>query len=278
VNADERLWEELRAVGLNSIEDLTVEEALLLVKRYAVWIPVEAYVSAPWLAPFARRRIRIREDARVGGEKRDMWGFPDYRGYFSDDNSLIKAIHKGKRVIPTTSPYADSKLSGGMICCHVWPDTTKKPLLFSFVPNLVWLPKSLAPLSDNHGSDAPHPVHDYLKGVSVGRFFSQIVAVGSQRVARAWDELGSAQILPILDPSNELSDATKLVRLSTGRISRHVKFLDEVLNGSKQPSRFSKRYHAGVGKGFDPSFPPIDKAVPTPVLRELLREMGDCRE
>jgi len=278
VNADERLWEELRAVGSNSIEDLTVEQTLLLVKRYAVWIPVEAYVSAPWLAPYARRCIRIREDARVGGEERDMWGFPDERGYFTDDNSLIKQIHKGKRVIPTTSPYADRKLSGGMICCHVWPGTTKNPLLFSFVPNLVWLPKSLAPLSDNHGGDAPHPVHDYLKGVSVGRFFSQIVAVGSQRVARAWDELGRDQILPIPDHSNELSDATKLVKLSTGRVSRIVKFLDEVLNGSKDPSRFSKRYHAGVGKGFDPSFPPIGRAVPTSVLRELLQEMEDCRK
>ncbi len=276
MNADELLWRELRAAGLNSIEELTVEQALLLVRRYAVWIPVEAYRSAPWLAPYARRCIRIREDERVGGEERDMWGFPDERGYFTDDNSLIKQIHKGKRVIPTTSPYADKQLSGGMICCHVWPGTTKNPLLFSFVPNLVWLPKSLAPLSDNHDGDTPHPVHEYLKSVSVGRFTPQIVETGTQRVARAWDELGCKQVIPIPDPANELSDAAKLVKLSTGRISRLVKFLEEVLNGNDQPSRFSKRYHAGVGKGIDPSFPALSHAVPTSVIHELLQEMKNC--
>lgn len=276
MNADELLWKELRLRDVRAIEELTVEDALDLVKRYAVWIPIDVYRKSPWIAPYARRCTRIREDERVGGEERDMWGFPDKRGYFTDDNSLIKQIHKGKRVLPAGGPYGEMKLSSGMICCHVWAGTTKNPLLFSFVPNLVWLPKSLAPLSDNHESDAPHPAHEYLKGISVSRFSTELVEVGTPRVARAWSELGYEQVVPIPELVNELSDANKLVKLSTGRVLRLIKFLEAALYGSKPPTRFSKRYHAGIGRGIDLSFPPMTHAVPEGAILELLQEMKAC--
>lgn len=277
MNADELLWKELHGRGIFSIDGLAIEDALDLAKRYAVWIPVDTYVRAPWLAPYAVRRARIRNDARVKGGERDMWGFPDDQGYFTDDNSLIKQIHKGKRVTPGTSPYQSIRLSGGMICCHVWAGTTKNPLLFSFVPNLVWLPKSLAPLSDNHDGGEPHPVHTYLQAVSVSRFGSQIVEVGAERVVAAWDELGYRGISPNNDLSYELTDHAKLVRLASGRVTRMIKFLEAILQEGGTPARFSKRYHAGVGKGSDLSFPSVTQAVSAKDLRALLAEMKACQ-
>jgi len=277
MNADELLWDELHARQISSISELTSEEAIDLVSRYGVWIPVQAYENVPWLAPYAIRRSRVRSDVRVEGEKRDMWGFPDERGYFTDDNSLIKQIHKGKRVHPSGSPYQDSKLSTGMVCCHVWSGTTQNPLLFSFIPNLVWLPKSLAPLSDNHDGSIAHPVHDHLKRVSMFRFREHGVASAHERTQQAWAALNCSGLVPCAGDSFEMSDANKLIKLANGRVSRLVLFVEDLLGTGPRPKKFSKRYHAGVGRGIDKSFPSVDSVIPREDLVHLLAELRSCQ-
>ncbi len=277
MDADVTLWAELHNRGIESISSLSADDAIDLASRFAVWIPVETYVSSPWLAPYAVRRVRNRTDQRVNGPKRDMWGFPDERGYFTDDNSLIKQIHKGKRVKEIDSPYGTSKLSSGMVCCHVWSGTTQNPLLFSFIPNLVWLPKSLAPLSDNHDGNSPHPVHGFLKSVSLTRFREYTVHRGSQRVQRAWDELDVSFVGPSDRRSFELADAEKLVKLASGRVDRFVNFIEELIEPDSRPQRFSRRYHAGVGRGIDQTFPAVDLAVSVEDLRILLSDIRSCR-
>lgn len=140
IDADGVLRAELTARGHSDLSTLSSAEIVELVRRYALWLPVDTYRRAPWLAPYAIRRLRNRTDERAPGPKRDLWGFPDENGYFADDNSLIKGVIKNLAVRPACNPYGSSKLGKGLVCCHVWPATTTEPLLFSFVPNLVCQP------------------------------------------------------------------------------------------------------------------------------------------
>ena len=75
----------------------------------------------------------------------------------------------------------------GLICCHVWPATTTNPLLFSFVPNVVWLPRSLAGYSDAHLEGPPHLAHEVLKATAIRRYPTASPDVGRARAGEAWD-------------------------------------------------------------------------------------------
>ena len=130
IDGDALLGAELSLRGISALADLSTGEIVELVCRYAVWLPVETYLRSPWLAPYAVRRIRSRLDPLAPGPKRDLWGFPDERGYFSDDNSLIKGVVNNLRVNCDQSPYGDRPIGKGMVCCHVWAGTTGNPLLW----------------------------------------------------------------------------------------------------------------------------------------------------
>ena len=130
MNADELLWVELAQLGVSTIGELSTDDVIDLSLRYAVWMPIETYTKSPWLAPFAIRKLRVRTDPHVSGPARDLWGFPDLHGRFTDDNSLIKGATRGRVVQGKWSPYGASKLSTGMVCCHVWPNSTGDAELF----------------------------------------------------------------------------------------------------------------------------------------------------
>lgn len=283
MDADQVLWKELHHRGITSVGDLDHAQISELVVRYAVWMPVNVYQKTPWLAPFAVRRGRHRIDARVGGNKRDLWGFPDEAGYFTDDNSLIKSFFKKQRVqdFGRLSPYGTACFRRGMWCCHVWASTTIDPLLFSFVPNLVWLPVSLAHFSDNHLARPPHPVHEMLKEIALFRYFQYRTLTANERVQAAWTKLGILN--PAIPKSTkyqmaEFSDSERIVRLVDKRIHRFIEFLDSLGDGaSPKAKRFSKRYHSGKGARIDRSVPSVDLVVSGNALNQLRTEINNCR-
>ena len=59
---------------------------------------------------------------------------------------------------PPDHLYTGHRPWRGFTACHIWRDLRdsriagEDPWLYSFVPNLVWLPSGLAPLTDRHGS------------------------------------------------------------------------------------------------------------------------------
>ena len=278
MDADAVLWAELSQRGITDLDQLSDDEVVNLALRFAVWIPVETFVRAPWLAPFAVRKIRIRNDDRAPGDKRDLWGLPDESGYFTDDNSLIKGMFRNRSVRPNSSPYGAGRLRKGMVCCHVWASTTTDPLLFSFVPNLVWLPRTLAPYSDNHQTADPHPVHNTLKQVALDRYRSVRTGVSAGRVEQAWERLEPVTESVVDHERFEFDVDGQLVNLVDGRLARLTGFLSAVLDGEgARPKRFSRRYHASVGRGIDPTTPPIDRIVNRDNLQRLLDEMESCR-
>lgn len=257
---------------------MSESEVVELVLRFAVWLPVETFTKAPWLAPFAVRKVRIREEPNAPGEKRDLWGLPDSEGYFTDDNSLIKSVVLRKSLIPTTNAYGNSRLTAGLVCCHIWPHTTASPLLFSFIPNLVWLPKSLAPYSDGHLARPPHVAHQVLQRVSLYRYFEHETEVASDRVSLAWAQLEAPAAVSVpLIVATELADGAAVVKLVNNRLERMCRFLAATLEfGSAPPPRFSRRYHAGVGKGIDESVDSVQKSLSATLRGARLEEMRSC--
>lgn len=277
IDAERILWSELASLGVTDIKDLSANEAVDLVMRYALWIPLDTFSAAPWIAPFAVRKVRIRTDSRAPGPKRDLWGMPDEDGYFTDDNSLIKPVVQ-RLDTSASSPYRGSRVTRGLVCCHLWPSTTTDPLLFSFIPNLAWIPKTLAPYSDAHMSGPPHPAHHALRSVARARYEAFTPLVGRERARRAW------QALPA-DPqtdghnydSHEVVAGRKVSDLATKRVGRMMAFLQGTLNGNVPlPNRFSKRYHAGVGPGIDRSVWPVQEAVSVEARERLLADLRAC--
>lgn len=273
MDADALLASELHQRGVAEVGELPDDEIVELGLRYAIWLPLQSFIQTPWLAPFAVRRIRIRTDVNAPGPPRDLWGFPDSLGYFTDDNSLIKGVVRGRRVEGSASPYGQEKLSTGLVCCHVWPATTSDPLLFSFVPNLVWLPRSLAGFSDAHFRVRdPHPLHFALRAIGVERFISVAPKVGAERVTTAWQRLIANPELHLRQPdhpASELSGAETISRAANRRIERVVDFLTELDAGRLPQRRVSRRYHAGIGARIDQTVPAVQSFVSPLTLRSL---------
>jgi hypothetical protein len=270
---------ELTTMGVTNVSELPVEKVFDLAHRYAIWIPTATVTEAPWIAPYALRKVRIRTEPHAPGNPRDLWGTPTPDGYFTDDNSLIKPVVLRRKLRNSSSPYGTAAVTQGLVCCHFLAGTTTDPMLFSFIPNLVWLPKDLASLTDAHTASEPHPLHDYMKTVSRERYRAIMGNADRARVEGAWNALSEpTRSLAMPDPNswNELADPAPLTRLIVNRLKRIVSFLDATLGSGPRPKRFSRRYHAGVGPRIDPSVWPVQDFVSVETRASLVRDLRRC--
>lgn len=275
MDADARFLSSINRLGISGLEEISEDHLVDLALKFAIWPSVATYCDTPWFAPFAIRRIRVRVEPNAPGVKRDLWGLPNESGYFTDDNSLIKGLILNRPLSPETNPYGGSRITRGLVCCHIWSGTTASPLLFSFVPNLVWLPKSLARYSDAHFAAKPHPIHHALKQISLERYGS---VVRNRRVESAWQLLEPPTPL-ILNHivQTEIADDGKISDLVKKRVKRMIDFLEATLDSdSEMPRRFSKRYHAGIGNGIDKSVWPVQSWLTEETRLKLLEEMTTC--
>jgi len=275
VDADAHFLSSVNRLGISSLEEISEDHLVDLALKFAIWPSVATYCDTPWFAPFAIRRIRVRVEPNAPGVKRDLWGLPNESGYFTDDNSLIKGLILNRPLSSESNPYGGSRITRGVVCCHIWSGTTTSPLLFSFVPNLVWLPKSLASYSDAHAAAKPHPIHNALKQISIERYGS---IIRNHRVESAWQLLDPPTPL-ILNHiiQTEIADDGKISDLVKKRVKRMIDFLEATLDlNSEMPQRFSKRYHAGIGNGIDKSVWPVQSWLTEEVRLKLLEEMRIC--
>ena len=275
MNAEILFQQTIRSMGYSSVSDIEEDKLVELALKFAIWPSKSTYEETPWLAPFAIRRVRVRVEPNAPGPKRDLWGLPTELGYFTDDNSLIKSLVLRKSLSPQNNAYDGAKISSGLVCCHIWSGTTGSPLLFSFVPNLVWLPKSLAPFSDAHQAADPHPIHDALKQASLNRYGTEHKLA---RVATAWALLprpGSVS-LPNYSPI-ELADDGKISKLVHKRINKMTRFLTDILNADvSKPNRFSIRFHAGSGPRIDKSVLTVQEWLPQEMITARISELKEC--
>lgn len=277
MDADLVLRKSLGLSSADSFERFSEEEIVNLAAKFAIWPLIHSYRRAPWLARFALRRQRHRIDDRTPGEKRDLWGMPNESGFFADDNSLLKSIFKNISISGIDNPYGNRTISRGLVCCHIWPATTGNPVLFSFLPNLVWLPKSLSRFTDVFADKPIHKVHFVLQELSYQRYHDLQVLTGFEDSIEAWKllerpELGLAKGLPFIEMNTE----PKLSGLVHQRHTRLKSFLDAALEETPSPHRrFSKRYHLGHGSGIDRTVPPITELVSAENLKDLRRIVVD---
>jgi hypothetical protein len=160
-----------------------------LVRRLGIWWSPQTYSRMPVLTPWCVRDRSCRYD-----QGPESWGAPLPSGYLRDDNSIIKKLPLPLLIdAPSDHPYAARKAWRGFTACHVWRDLSSGVVagedawLYSFVPNLVWLPRWMAPLSDRQGSQT----QALLKRISLSLFRKVPTAPGVREFAeRSWDRLG----------------------------------------------------------------------------------------
>ncbi|WP_133379220.1 hypothetical protein [Klenkia marina] len=175
-----------------------------LLARMAVWLPMEIYAEWPILLPWVVRDPSCRGNRRSGLP--DSWASPDADGYLRDDNSLIKSLPRALSIHgPRSSGLRSARLGTDFVAAHVWrrlPHTevlaSRLPELNSFTPNLAWLPRQIAKLTDREGSH----VQRTFQAMSWAIYRSAPVNARLQcRVEKSWSSLPepSISIQPI-DP------------------------------------------------------------------------------
>jgi len=136
--------------------------------RLGVWWSADAYSRLPVITPWCVRDRSCRYD-----QGPESWGAPRSDAYLRDDNSIIKKLPLSTLIAaPADHLYNGRKPWRGFTACHIWRDLPggtlagEDPWLYSFMPNLIWLPSWLAPLTDRHRS----AVQELLQRTSIKLF------------------------------------------------------------------------------------------------------------
>jgi hypothetical protein len=154
VHGDNLIYRFLR--DLFTDEDAFGAVPAALLAATAVWFPLVTYRTVPVLAPYL-----VRDPTCRGGKGApDEWSSPDERGFLRDDNSLIKGIPRALPIVAPAQKHLNGRrMATEFVAAHVWrvtadggPLASRRPLLNSFVPNIVWLPRQIAKLTDLEGT------------------------------------------------------------------------------------------------------------------------------
>lgn len=195
----------------------------LMLSSMAIWLPLEIYAKFPVLLPWVVRD----PTCRGRGGTADQWGAANSSGYFRDDNSMIKGLPRSLPIrAPRQSHLNGRRMATEFVAAHIWrecadggPLASRRPLLNSFLPNLVWLPGQVAKLTDREGS----VVQKALQSFSWQIYRHAKVGPALERVVEeAWDLLPEPETVAAIDPhalnwfvTNERFLATREQRLAT---------------------------------------------------------------
>ncbi len=159
-----RLFQKLLASDDQMVRSAIAGE---MIRSMTIWLPLDFYQNCPVILPWVVRNPKCRPHKLQGIQYPDRWGAPDELGYQMDDNSLIKGIPKSLPIDgPKDSPLVGKKMGNDFVASHIWREidgvdvlASRHPELNSFAPNLVWLPRQIAKLSDREGQ----MIQDLLK-------------------------------------------------------------------------------------------------------------------
>mgnify|MGYP000849630705 CR=1 FL=1 len=214
------------------IADQFQQLSLDLIQRLGIWWSQDVYTTLPVMVPWCIRDRSCRYD-----QGPESWGSPRSDGYLRDDNSIIKKLPLPLFISgPKGSPYHGRRPWRGFTACHIWRDLPSgelagaDPWLYSFVPNLIWLPSWLAPLTDRQGGD----IQGVLQRTSIALFRDvQVRESVTEYVERAWSKLPAPTAGHALAPS-ALQTFDPVRAFFTRRlnyIERFVRGCDDILSG-----------------------------------------------
>jgi hypothetical protein len=228
-----------------------------LIVGLGVWLGPEIYARHPLLRPHAVRDPAARGNAARGMP--DEWGAPNGEGLFRDDNSLIKRMPYSLTVrAPRNRRYNGARLERGFVASHVWRTlegdgglASRNRLTYSFVPNLVWLPREISMLTDREGSF----VQEYIQAISL-KLYRRLPVSDALRplVEESWSLLPEPRGVP----SEGLPDVSELnIFVPTERFfgtrRRDLERVIEALRLLRQGGHLTgkvvaSRYGAGLSK------------------------------
>jgi hypothetical protein len=241
------------------------QAAIRFVTDLGVWIHPESYRRIPILEP-----ICVRDTSVIPTTNRAEWGKPQFdSGYFRDDNSMVNTCIKDSKYnkieSKRISAYNRMQLGKGYWCCHVWREIGTGKLanrhneLFSFAPNLVWLPKQIAKLTDREGSI----VQTVLQELSYHIYKDVIVEPGLKDFIdeHSWkkienltrDRIIPESALPSVDSFNFVKLTDSFIRT---KIRKHTRTANALLTHSKGGSLTAGKI---MSSKYDPHISKIDK-------------------
>ena len=232
---------------------LYLQMVMKLVTDLGIWIHPDDYKRLPISVPYAVR------DPMLTTKVRAPWGTPQIEtGLMRDDNSIIKAIVKGKKKTMSSSVvsrYNGGYLGNNFVASHVWREigteerlSNRDHRLFSFIPNLVWLPKEVSKFTDREGSI----IQSMIQQISMKIYRKIPVSESMSRFTEeSWGILEDAgNMSPI--PAESLPDTSKLtfiritdsyIKNRTGKIGKLAESLLQHANNSEiEPPNISKKY------------------------------------
>jgi hypothetical protein len=219
-----------------------------LIVALGIWLSPEIYRQLPVLLPFAARDPTSRGDKKTGIP--DQWGSASSTGIFRDDNTLVKGLPKSLIVASGRMRLYDGRRIGdGFVASHIWRGTetglaARHALLYSFVPNLVWLPAEVAKLSDREGSF----VQSYLQALSIKIYRDHPISGDVGELAQeAWALLPHSvgipkQGLPDVNDLNFFKPSSSWLDRRIRTIESVVAALDSIDSGGAPGRVVASRY------------------------------------
>lgn len=248
----------------SDFHELSQEEQTCLALQAVVFHSLDSFKEAPYLQRLAVRGRKRIPNALYANGFHDNWGAPNDEGLFIDCNTSNKSAGKSRRILGPL--YNESKNLNGLVQVHLWPHTTKDPLLFTFVPNLAYLPAPMAPLTDAGFAREPHLLMSVLQLLSIHRFKKQDTFTGIVDVKSSWNSLPQ--------PTNPLAiqflDKFSFeVHQFEGSVYSLVKRRSEkFLACFDYGKRVTSRYHNGTGR-IDRTYLAINKRFCAERIAEL---------
>lgn len=223
----------------------------LLLEQMGIWLPLDVYARLPVMLPWV-----VRDNSCRGNKKKglpDQWSSPNEFGYSRDDNSLIKGIPRSLDIAsPKHGRMSRRRMGSAFVASHVWRETlgteraSRQPLLNSFVPNVVWLPRQISKLTDREGSI----VQQTLQAMSWQVYRHAPVAHHLEPpVAEAWALLPPPTLSIDVDPArlNWFEPTNRFYKLRQARIREVIDGLDRLADGMPLEKKVgNSRYTSGL--------------------------------
>lgn len=117
-----------------------------LINYCSIWIKPIDFRKLPIVYPHKVRRVGKDQKGENQETKKEevKW---DNRGFILESNPIGAQLQK-KRIQGGFLRGEKITGSSGYIACHIWYETTLAPPFFTYIPNIVWLPRIIAFMSD----------------------------------------------------------------------------------------------------------------------------------